>query len=67
MRGWVRVNECLNCGESRCVQNTRNSRMFFCFRVNKTFFSRKDGSISLNVVSKNENKLQKEFDFMKNN
>jgi hypothetical protein len=62
MRGWKRLSDCPKCGEPRCVQNTNNPRMFYCFRYNITFFE--NGN-----AKKKEKKplgLQKELNFGEN-
>jgi hypothetical protein len=44
--GWIRVKECDLCGKDRCLQNTENSKMFYCFRLGKVYFRREDGGIN---------------------
>lgn len=42
---WKRLNECPACGKDRCVLVPFRRAMLWCYRLNKAYWIKKDGSI----------------------
>jgi len=70
-KGWIRMNECPVCGKDRCVYRERRknakTRMIYCYRMDKTYFTDENGNIAGLAANrcpeKSGDKNQQSFDF----
>ena len=68
MGNWKRLNICVLCGQSRCVVSTKNPRLAYCHRYQKTYFLSNDFQNRIGIKSKKKKKAklapeQEGFDF----